>query len=382
MAHQHHDEEDDKPPVHDESNWLVSYADMMTLLFGFFVLMYSLSRVDVEKFEVVSKDIAQFFGGKVKEDTGIKVVTQDVKEFIGTYMKEMQKARETGKAGETAGDTFAAGQLPPEQTPSDEMPLEKAVEIENTPSTLTLKFKGSILFGSGSAQLKPEFEQMLTELAQKLKASQRIDEVRVEGHTDDDPIKSVVFPTNWELSAARASRIIRQFEAVGVESERLIAQGYGSSRPEVPNRDPEGKALKDNQAQNRRVVVKVNFTPLKGQQPQADLGAEYFEKVQKMKAGPQVQVADSGALGDASGEVDIEARIRQAQSRLEEAQKRLRANEEENRKRQKLLDLERKLEQLNRKAQEAESRLNKDGEPEQQPETAPANKQPASVPGQ
>ena len=180
-----HDEEEEPQLAHDESNWLVSYADMMTLLFGFFILMYSMSRVDDSKFTIVSKDVAKYFGGKVKDDAGVQILTKDVKNFIGTFMKAIPgKAVSAGEADQTLAQSGNNEDIPP----------EKAVDIEEGPNTLVLKFKGSILFGSGSAQIKPDFEKMLTELGQKLKASQRVQEIRVEGHTDDSAIKSAVFP--------------------------------------------------------------------------------------------------------------------------------------------------------------------------------------------
>jgi chemotaxis protein MotB len=362
MGQSHHEEEE--PHVaHDESNWLVSYADMMTLLFGFFVLMYSMSRVDSDKFAVVSQDLARYFGGKVQEDAGVKVATEDLKKYLGTVMKEI---KEKGPSKEAVGDVALGGASPTAEESKEDLPIEKALEINEGLSSLVLKFKGSLLFNSGSAQLKPEFEKVINELGQKLLASQRIEEIKVEGHTDDSPIKSMVFPTNWELSAARSTRIARQFEAVGVDSKLLVAEGFGSSRPDLPNRDPQGKPIKDNQAQNRRVVIKVQFTKSKQAGPD-DLRAQYFEKIKQKRNQPQAQVADTGALGDAGSSDEIGQRIQEAQRRLEEAQSRLKATEAENRRKQKLVDLEKKLDQLNKKTEEVEKKLN--------------TKEPASVPG-
>jgi chemotaxis protein MotB len=81
--------------------------------------------------------------------------------------------------------------------------------------------------------------------------------IKVEGYTDDNPIHSGVFPSNWELSSARAGAILRIFEKLGFEPFRLMAIGFGSSRPAYPNRDSNGKAIAENQSLNRRVVIKV-----------------------------------------------------------------------------------------------------------------------------
>ncbi|NJL25723.1 MAG: OmpA family protein [Calothrix sp. SM1_5_4] len=203
MAHADDDDGPHEVP-HDESNWLVSYADMMTLLFGFFVLMYSMSRIDEEKFVVVSRDLAKFFGGRVSEDMGIRVTSDDIRNYAGVLMKELAAA----KAAETKNDEkllvggYPGGEF--QEAGDNYLDASQQIEVQEKPMSLELKFRGSILFTPGSAQLKPQFEKILNDLAQKLKASGRVDKIRVQGHTDDVPIKSLVFPTNWELSAARA----------------------------------------------------------------------------------------------------------------------------------------------------------------------------------
>jgi len=378
MANDQHDLEESQPHVHDESNWLVSYADMMTLLFGFFVLMYSMARVDHEKFSVVSKDIAKFFGGKVKEDTSISIPTKDIREYIGTFVKATKPNSE--KTLDEKNMVF--GGVPNVADSSEEtedvIKPEQQIEIEEKTNTLTLKFRGSILFASGSAQLKPKFETVLNDLAVKLKASGRVEAIRVEGHTDDTPIKSLVFPTNWELSAARAARVVRQIAANGFEEKILVAEGFGSSRPEQPVLGPDGKITPGNRALNRRVVLQVKFAPPKSEQD-SNFQKDYFERIKSEKAKPGAKVADSGTLGESASALDIEKRIQEAQTRLEEAQMRLKKSEEEDKKRKRLEDLERKLTDLTKKASMVEQRLKQKSDsanpvpPATQPERAPSN---------
>jgi chemotaxis protein MotB len=386
MKKKHHDHEEDHPVHHDESNWLVSYADMMTLLFGFFVLMYSMSRVDTEQFTVVGKDVAKFFGGKVKEDKGLVVAVKDVKELMQTFMKDMEGK---GAVSKDEGQSLAGN--PPTADGTEEetdVTPDKTVEVEQKVNTLTLKFRGSILFGSGSAELKPDFAKVLADLGEKLKATGRVQEIRVEGHTDDNPIRSSVFPTNWELSASRASRIVRQFETTGLDSKALIAEGLGSSRPEAPNRDEAGKALKDNQARNRRVVVVVKFNPMTKENQDA-LESD-FEKKKRENAMNKAGVQGSSNMasnGDQPAEAapatpaEVEAKIKETQERLAEAKAQLKAKEEEAKKQRKLTDLQEKLNELNRKAQEVEAQLKGSGQaPAAQDPVAPtADKAPASV---
>ncbi len=209
--------------AHDESNWLVSYADMMTLLFGFFVLMYSFSAIDTEKFDVIKKELTQYFGGKVIQNPATISAKKNIEKLLQ-----------------------AAG-------------IEKHVEITSSDTGIELKFASEVLFESGSARLAPEMHSLVSDIVTHLRSLSGIEDIKIEGHTDDIPIASAYFPTNWELSSARSARLIRQFESSGFPSDRLTAEGYGSSRPLVPNRDENGKPIPENLAKNRRVIVNVAF---------------------------------------------------------------------------------------------------------------------------
>lgn len=211
------------PPVHDESNWLVSYADMMTLLFGFFVLMYSFSRIDEKKFEIIRKDVARYFGGQVKTNPTVKKVEKEVEEIIT-------------QAG-----------------------IDKSVQLIARDSELELRFNGAFHFIPGTANLTKDSEFVMGKLIDMIKRTVKADAISVEGHTDDNPINSAAFPSNWELSASRASTVVREFEKYGFDPTKMTAKGYGSSRPLVPNRDSKGEPLVENQDLNRRVIVNIEF---------------------------------------------------------------------------------------------------------------------------
>ncbi len=210
--------------AHDESNWLVSYADMMTLLFGFFVLMYSFSRVDEKKFEIVRKDVARYFGGQVKMSPTVKKTEAEIQDIISS-----------------------AG-------------LDKKVQVIARDSELELRFNGSLHFTPGTANLTSESSFVLNKLIDSIKRNIKADLVTVEGHTDDSPINTPVFPSNWELSSGRASSVVREFEKYGFDPSKLTAKGYGSSRPLSPNRDSKGEPITENQEANRRVIVNIAFT--------------------------------------------------------------------------------------------------------------------------
>ena len=213
----------------DEELWLVSYADMMTLLFGFFVLMYTFAMAKLDKipWEInddmvgMRKEVATYFGG----------------EYIAPFQKDVDKFKNA-----------IGGNLDSE-----------LIEIKTSPEGLDIKFQSKVLFDSGKADLKPAIKNGIFELAKLAKEEEGEFRVEVEGHTDDVPIVGAKnkYPTNWELSSARASSVIRVFEDAGYAPGRLMAIGYGSARPIVPNRNPDGTANRENQAKNRRIKIKI-----------------------------------------------------------------------------------------------------------------------------
>ncbi len=202
-----------------ESIWLLSYSDLMTLLFAFFVMLMSFSRIDVEAFEKTRKETTELFGGEYQKPH---------KEMLTQLKKEVTVEGLNDKA------VF------------DE--LEKGV---------ALTFRGSAFFDAGSALIKPEALQLLKKVIPVVKKQQRKYSVVVEGHTDDNPIRTDHFPSNWELSSQRASAVLRLFEESGFDRSSLRSIGFADTLPIVPNRDPEGKIIVENQNQNRRVVIKL-----------------------------------------------------------------------------------------------------------------------------
>lgn len=202
-----------------ESLWLLSYSDMMTLLFGFFVLLMSFSKIDFEAFEKVKKETTTLFGGE--------------------YKKPFQQMKTELK------DKVALSGL-----------NDKAV-FDELEKGLTITFRGSVFFESGSAELKPEAIAMLKQVIPIVKRQNSKFNVVVEGHTDDNPINSDKFPSNWELSSHRASAVLRLFEENGFEKKHLRAIGFADTLPVLPNRDDNNQAIAENQSQNRRIVLKL-----------------------------------------------------------------------------------------------------------------------------
>jgi len=216
----------DEVKHHEGEPWLVSYADMMTLLFGFFVLMYSIESAKKENLsddvmEKVRRSLAEYFGGTYANPL------EEVEKFINSSFGVA--------SGKESGD----------------------VQVKTTPEGMKIVVRTQLLFTTGGSQLTPESEKMIRKIAALLLSSQVAGSIRVEGHTDDEPVNTPQFPSNWDLSAARASSVLRIFEASGFSPEKLTAVGYGSSRPDFPNRDAGGFPIKENQALNRRVVITV-----------------------------------------------------------------------------------------------------------------------------
>lgn len=217
----HHDGE--------EEGWLVSYADMMTLLFGFFAMLFTYATFDDDSYIKMRKELARFFGGTYVQTAG-------------------------GVEGEAENAT----------PPRDRVPLLASSDLKQTEDGLEVSLVTGLTFRPGSAELTAEAKGSLSALVSVLKdfavPFKKPPELRIEGHTDDTPLSGKgVFRSNWELSAARAGAIAEQLVAEGVPPESLAAMGYSSARPSYPNQDAQGRRIAENMERNRRVVIKVIF---------------------------------------------------------------------------------------------------------------------------
>lgn len=227
--------------------WLVSYADFITLLFAFFTVLYATSQADLKKQEEFQESIKQQFSGLI----GIGA---------GSQMDEMQDNRKKNLI-KLPIDTFPpAGSGPQEVQDVVERRLEQDLPAGEKAETVTgvhhdavgvkIQLAASKLFGSGSAELRPESALALDRIGKLLKDSNR--RIIVEGHTDDLPIHSDKFPSNWELSAARATKIVRYLSARHkIASSNLVPVAYADQKPVVPNTSDE------NRARNRRIEIKI-----------------------------------------------------------------------------------------------------------------------------
>lgn len=303
-----HEEESSHPLAHDESNWLVSYADMMTLLFGFFVLMYSMSRFDNTKFDLISKELAKTFGGNIKTVSSLVIAEQKIKQLLKG-------------SGDMAGVEILKGE----------------------DNNIILNFNGDLLFEPGAVEINEAAKQTLAKALGAVKTVSDVDKIIVEGHTDADQISSGLIKSNWELSALRAGSVVRFFESNGFESKRLSAVGLGSSQPLVPHSDKDGNIITENKVKNRRVKVSVQ---LRDPEAAFKLKEKEFEKVLTAK-----EIADS------EKKMQLEERMKQAKFKLEEAQRKFKAAQEENKRKAALEKLERQIQNIEQKAQTFEKKF-------------------------
>jgi len=232
----------DSDPSEDTS-WLVTYGDMVTLLMAFFVLMYSASKVSEEKYEQVAQSIAQGFNSP-GPDAIVEIASSESTESESTEEVTVLSPLTNAKA--------MLDQL------IEERDLDGEMTTSFTPTGLKIELSSSSFFGSGSADVKESMVPSLIELSEVLQSLPDGDyQVEVEGHTDNVPINTARFPSNWELSSLRAINVAHIFEDTGIQKDRLSAIAYADTRPEAPNTDVNGINIPENQAKNRRVVVHV-----------------------------------------------------------------------------------------------------------------------------
>jgi chemotaxis protein MotB len=218
--------------------WLVSYADFITLLFAFFVVMYAISQLNEGKYRLLSEALTQAF----KPD--------------GAQPDRRPPAPQGAAPGEVGGrgpdgQADAGMQAIARDLINALDPLVKGGQVRVTESGLgiSVEINASVLFASGEAELQPSALSVLASVANVL--APLPNDVEVEGHTDNAPIATPRFPSNWELSTARASSVVRLFIDQGVAPVRLAAVGYADTRNISPNTTPEGRA------QNRRVTIMI-----------------------------------------------------------------------------------------------------------------------------
>lgn len=226
----------------DADRWLVSYADLITLLFALFVVLYGLSQVNESKYQALSESLVSAFG---RDHRGTRLTPlPGAGDIGGLSPAELQAATKTAERERRRRETLAdiRASLNP-------LVSTGGVRITESSEGIHIEFTASSLFAAGVADIGTAARAPLGELAQVLAHTDS--RILVEGHADDTPIGNQIFASNWELSSARAAGVARLFVSQGVAGERISTAGYGEYRPVANNASTEGKA------RNRRVVVVV-----------------------------------------------------------------------------------------------------------------------------
>ncbi len=206
--------------------WLMSYADFMTLMCSFFILMISMASFDNSKINKLAVALAKYFNEKQMQK-------------LASNLESIKKALEDDIQFTALKNTGL-------------------FKMQLTDNGLEITYTGSALFDSGKADILPQAAEQLDVLINLIKTKNKNFRILVEGHTDNAPVKKgYTFTSNRDLSSARASRIVDRFEAAGFDATNLLAIGYGSTRPMLPNENSDGSINEENRKLNRRVVIKI-----------------------------------------------------------------------------------------------------------------------------
>ncbi|MFV1951177.1 MAG: flagellar motor protein MotB [Nitrospinota bacterium] len=198
----------------EEMGWLITYGDMMTLLLTFFILLFSISSVDSEKYRFAMKALGDALGGTMPEEIEFEERLDQVKIEI-------------------------------EKIITDEN-LSRDMEITSDTRGIVLYARGGAFFESGDTRILEDTKIFLRKVSSILKETTY--KIVIEGHTDDIPINTERFPSNWELSSGRAGNVLRSFIEEGISPARLSAVGYAQYKPRFP-------PTPENRAKNRRVEI-------------------------------------------------------------------------------------------------------------------------------
>ena len=236
MARKKYDEDSDN---HDR--WMVSYADFITLLFAFFVVMYALSSINEGKYRVLSNSLVNAFGRVPTAKTQGEAATSGLPLALPPRQRTNEALRREKEQLTTVARNIQDVMAPLVQ--------QGKVRVTQSARGVNVEINASVLFPPGDARLSGESVEALRAVADVLRNDDHA--IQVEGHTDSVPIRNAQFPSNWELSAVRASSVVRLFIDSGIAEKRLTAVGHGPTQPVGPNETAEGRL------RNRRVSVMI-----------------------------------------------------------------------------------------------------------------------------
>jgi len=243
--------------------WMTTYGDMITLILTFFILLFSYSSIDALKWKQVVASVKGSLGvmdgGKTLQDS--ELVGQGepennlndrliAEENIDDFERFRQEIEEMQNLKNSLQELLKE--------------IDKRIIVDTDQRGVVLRFEDNVLFDKGKAYLKPSAKEVLVEVAELL---QGIDKpIRIEGHTDDLPINTSQFPSNWELSTTRATNVLRFLLKFGLNPKQLSAVGYGEYHPLIPNKD------ENSRKKNRRVDIVIIKDSVSLQEPKGNGG--------------------------------------------------------------------------------------------------------------
>ncbi len=257
--------------------WLISYSDFITLLFAFFVVMYSISSVNEGKYRVLSESLLGVFSKQptaMLENQGSQTI-----EIAPYDSNSMIDFPETVHKGAGNGSNGLEQLLEQVESAFGALIDDEQIIITGNETWIEISLNSSLLFNSGEARLNKRAVPIVQQLAGIMSGYEN--PVRVEGFTDKVPIKSLLYPSNWELSASRSAAVVRMLVEEGINPDKLSAVGYGEYQPIASN------ATEDGRRQNRRVVLVVSRN-LDVRRP--------FMSAAKLKKGTAGEIADENFL--------------------------------------------------------------------------------------
>lgn len=208
--------------MEENDDWQISFADMVVQLMCFFILIAAASIIDTEQYKVIAKSMENAMGAnsalEEKKERDLQSIHQDLQAIINVE--------------------------------------QNAAAFETRPNAVALGLKESVLFPSGKADLNQNAYATLSRIISSLTNIKY--RITIEGHTDNIPIQSTQFPSNWELSSARACAVARLFINTGFPKDRVQVLGLADTKPLFPNTDEKGQSLPENQSKNRRVVILIH----------------------------------------------------------------------------------------------------------------------------
>lgn len=239
--------------------WAIPYGDLVTLLLALFVVMYAISSVNEGKFRAASASLSEAFKGVPRTAMPVQIgsipVLSKGKE-LDVNLAEAERPADGGNTDsiDSGGEGLAvkemAGQL---SDALSDLIEAKVIVVRQTPFAIEVEIQTDLLFTSGQAKLSPSAQEILRRLAAVLKAFPN--PIKVEGHTDNVPIRSAAFLSNWELSSARAATVVHLLMNAGVSPQRMAVIGLGEYRPVASNKDEAGRN------RNRRVQLIIPAPP-------------------------------------------------------------------------------------------------------------------------